>query len=243
MAPPRSHRRAARPIYPGVLPVFVSGIAGFFAYRLGFRLPWHAPLFVRLLLEAVVVILAWRAWKAFRGALKAQLGLFHDPRGRLPAAALPHLGHLDLDRERNRDQVLPRAQVGDHLPGGIGAGRRLQPIEFRRKAVPLLHQAIPPFTPRPPCWRVWHATEPCFPIYAAVPVPASPPAGTSIAQKAQRRAAIGISLRHSGHLRVLGSGDWRRRMREVSTFTGLTTKKNRAKATVRNATRAFRKSP
>src|SRR6266511_1062664 len=55
--------------------------------------------------------------------------------------------------------------------------------------------------------------------------------------------ALPISLRHSGHLRVLGSGDWRRRMREVSTFTGLTTKKNRAKATVRNATRAFRKSP
>ena len=76
MAPPRSHRRAARPIYPGVLPVFVSGIAGFFVYRLGFRLPWHVPLLVRLLLEAVVVILAWRAWKSFRAALKAQLRLF-----------------------------------------------------------------------------------------------------------------------------------------------------------------------
>jgi high-affinity Fe2+/Pb2+ permease len=76
MAPPRSHRRAARPIYPGVLPVFVSGIAGFFVYRLGYRLPWHVPLWMRLLLEAVVVILAWRAWKSFRAALKAQLRLF-----------------------------------------------------------------------------------------------------------------------------------------------------------------------
>jgi high-affinity Fe2+/Pb2+ permease len=76
MAPPRSHRRAARPIYPGVLPVFVAGLAGFFLYRVGFRLPWHVPLWMRLLLEAVVVLLAWRAFTAFRGALKAQLRLF-----------------------------------------------------------------------------------------------------------------------------------------------------------------------
>jgi high-affinity Fe2+/Pb2+ permease len=76
MAPPRSHRRAARPIYPGVLPVFVSGIAGFFVYRLGYRLPWHVPLWVRLLLEAVVVMLASRAWKSFRAARRAELRLF-----------------------------------------------------------------------------------------------------------------------------------------------------------------------
>jgi hypothetical protein len=76
MAPPRSHRRAARPIYPGVLPVFVAGLAGFFVYRLGYRLPWHVSIYVRLLLEAGVIILAWRAWKSFRGALKAQLRLF-----------------------------------------------------------------------------------------------------------------------------------------------------------------------
>jgi high-affinity Fe2+/Pb2+ permease len=76
MAPPRSHRRAARPIYPGVLPVFVSGIAGFFVYRLGYRLPWHVPLWVRLLLEAVVVMLAWRTWKSFRAARRAELRLF-----------------------------------------------------------------------------------------------------------------------------------------------------------------------
>lgn len=76
MAPPRSHRRAARPIYPGVLPVFVAGIGGFFLYRLGYRLPWHVPLWMRLLLEALVVLLAWRAFAAFRAALKAQLRLF-----------------------------------------------------------------------------------------------------------------------------------------------------------------------
>jgi hypothetical protein len=76
MAPPRSHRRATRPIYPGVLPVFVAGILGFFAYRLGYRLPWHASIYLKVLLEGVVVYLAWKAWKSFRGALKAQLRLF-----------------------------------------------------------------------------------------------------------------------------------------------------------------------
>jgi hypothetical protein len=76
MAPPRSHRRAARPIYPGVLPIFLAGIAGFFAYRLGYRLPWQVPLWVRLLLEALVVLLVWRTIQAFRGAAKAELRLF-----------------------------------------------------------------------------------------------------------------------------------------------------------------------
>ncbi len=77
MAPPRSHRRAARPIYPGVLPIFISGVIGFFAYRLGYRLPWHAPVYLKLALEAVVVYFAWKAWKFFRGALKAQIRLFN----------------------------------------------------------------------------------------------------------------------------------------------------------------------
>jgi hypothetical protein len=76
MAPPRSHRRAVRPIYPGVLPIFLAGIAGFFVYRLGYRFPWQVPLWARLLLEALVVLLAWRAWTSFRGALKAELRLF-----------------------------------------------------------------------------------------------------------------------------------------------------------------------
>jgi hypothetical protein len=34
------------------------------------------PLWVRLLLEAVVVILAWRAWKSFRAARRAELQRF-----------------------------------------------------------------------------------------------------------------------------------------------------------------------
>jgi hypothetical protein len=76
MAPPRSHRRAARPIYPGVLAIFIAGLAGFFVYRLGYRLPLHVPIYVRLLLEAVVLVFAWKAWKSFRAALKAQLRLF-----------------------------------------------------------------------------------------------------------------------------------------------------------------------
>jgi hypothetical protein len=76
MAPPRSHRRAARPIYPGVLPIFIAGILGFLAYRLGYRLPWHVSLWIKLALEGVVVYLAWKTWKTFRGATKAQLRLF-----------------------------------------------------------------------------------------------------------------------------------------------------------------------
>jgi hypothetical protein len=36
----------------------------------------RAPVWLRLLLEAAVVFLAWKALKSFRGALKAQLRLF-----------------------------------------------------------------------------------------------------------------------------------------------------------------------
>jgi hypothetical protein len=77
MAPPRSHRRSARPLYPGVLPFVVGGLLGLFAYRLGYRLPWHAPLYVKLLLEAGVVWLVWSALKALRAAMKNQLRLFN----------------------------------------------------------------------------------------------------------------------------------------------------------------------
>src|SRR5579872_4230365 len=44
-------------------------------------------------------------------------------------------------------------------------------------------------------------------------------------QNAQRRAAIGISLRHSGHLRVVGSAGGSRRDLAIKAFTGTTTKK------------------
>lgn len=77
MAPPRSYRRGARPVYPGVLPFIVGGLLGLFAYRLGYRLPWHTPLYVKVLLEVGVVWLVWKAWKALRGALKNQLRLFN----------------------------------------------------------------------------------------------------------------------------------------------------------------------
>lgn len=77
MRRPPGYRRGARPIYPGVLPVLLGGLLGFFAYQLGYRLPWHAPVYVRLLLEAGVVWLVWKAWKAFRGAMKSQLRLFN----------------------------------------------------------------------------------------------------------------------------------------------------------------------
>ena len=45
-------------------------------------------------------------------------------------------------------------------------------------------------------------------------------------QKAQRRAAIGTSLRHSGHFFVVGSGGASPRLkRAISVFTGTITKK------------------
>ena len=77
MAPPRSHRRATRPVYPGVLPVLVAGMLGFFAYRAGYRLPWHASIYVKLLLEAAVVWLMWKTWKALRSAMRNQIRLFN----------------------------------------------------------------------------------------------------------------------------------------------------------------------
>ena len=49
---------------------------------------------------------------------------------------------------------------------------------------------------------------------------------TSLEQNAQRRAPMGISLRHSGHLRVVGSaGTGSPRMRAIRALTGRTTKK------------------
>jgi hypothetical protein len=45
------------------------------------------------------------------------------------------------------------------------------------------------------------------------------------AQKAQRRAARGISLRHSGHFFVVGSAGGSLRERAIKALTGVTTKK------------------
>src|SRR6476660_5840429 len=63
-------------------------------------------------------------------------------------------------------------------------------------------------------------------------------------QKPQRRASIGISLRHSGHFLVVGSaGAGALRMRAINALIGVTTKKYTAPATSRNDTNALMKSP
>jgi hypothetical protein len=50
-------------------------------------------------------------------------------------------------------------------------------------------------------------------------------APTGDVQKAQRRAAIGTALRHSGHFFVVGSGGASpRRILAIKAFTGSTTK-------------------
>ncbi|SRR6266545_2134428 len=77
MAPPRSYRRASRPVYPGVLVFLVGGVLGTFAWRQGYRLPWHAPLYVEVLLEVGVLWLVWKAFTAFRASLRNQLRLFN----------------------------------------------------------------------------------------------------------------------------------------------------------------------
>jgi hypothetical protein len=77
MAPPRSYRRVTRPVYPGVLVFLVGGLIGTVAYRAGYRLPWHVPLYVKIVLEAGVLWLVWKAIKALRGSLRNQLRLFN----------------------------------------------------------------------------------------------------------------------------------------------------------------------
>src|ERR1700730_249447 len=68
-------------------------------------------------------------------------------------------------------------------------------------------------------------------------------AGTGDVQNAQRCAAMGITLRHSGHLRVVGSpgGSWRNRA--INRLSGRTTKKKTAMATSTKARTALKKSP
>src|ERR1051326_3157870 len=63
-------------------------------------------------------------------------------------------------------------------------------------------------------------------------------------QNAQRRAAIGTSLRHSGHFFVVGSGATSpRRIRARIVFIGSTIKKYTAAAIRMNETSALIKSP
>src|SRR6478672_8220347 len=65
-----------------------------------------------------------------------------------------------------------------------------------------------------------------------------------VVQKAHRRAAIGTSLRHSGHFLVVGSGAASpRRIRAISVFIGSTMKKYTAAAIRMNEITALMKSP
>src|SRR5665213_2136017 len=65
-----------------------------------------------------------------------------------------------------------------------------------------------------------------------------------VVQKAQRVAAFGIWLRHSGHFLSVGSSaDLLRLDSMTSLFKGCTTKKNITLAISRNEIMAFRKSP
>ena len=68
-------------------------------------------------------------------------------------------------------------------------------------------------------------------------------APTSAVQKAQRRASLGISLRHSGHLRVVGSAGGSRRDYWMSQFIGFTTKKKITAAKMRNEISTVMKLP
>src|SRR5262249_49114398 len=73
--------------------------------------------------------------------------------------------------------------------------------------------------------------------------PRALPQLSKVVQNAQRRASSGISLRHSGHFLIVGSGAGSRRARWMSAFAGTTTKKKTAAAIVTKVINAFRKSP
>ena len=62
-------------------------------------------------------------------------------------------------------------------------------------------------------------------------------------QNAQRRAAVGMLLRHSGHSRVSGSAAGSVLRRAMSAFTGRTTKKKTAAAMRTNAITALMNEP
>src|ERR1039458_1991327 len=95
-----------------------------------------------------------------------------------------------------------------------------------------------------PTSRAKNAREMGHPVFtlsieksqAALPI-------TGCAQCAQRRASMGISLRHSGHFLVVGSGGGSFREREMIAFTGTTMKKYTAAAINRNEIRALKKLP
>ena len=74
-----------------------------------------------------------------------------------------------------------------------------------------------PLTERPT------AVPPLSPARQRPGAAAAATGGTSEPQKAQRRAGIGILLRHSGHSRVRAAGGSSGLKRSISRFTGSTT--------------------
>jgi hypothetical protein len=76
MPPPRTWRRSAWPIYPGILAQYVVAMIMYAAALSGFRLPLNVHLLVQIALEGLVLLFVWRAIKATRAARKAILRLF-----------------------------------------------------------------------------------------------------------------------------------------------------------------------
>jgi hypothetical protein len=76
LRPPPGYRRGARPLYPGVLKVVVIGMVAWAIALLGFRLPFLVPLWLKLLLEVVVLWFLWRGVQAARRMRRNHLRLF-----------------------------------------------------------------------------------------------------------------------------------------------------------------------
>jgi hypothetical protein len=76
MRPPPGYRRGARPIYPGVLRSILFGMVAWFLALVGIRLPFLVPLWLKLLLELLVVWFLWKGIKATRKAPRNHLRLF-----------------------------------------------------------------------------------------------------------------------------------------------------------------------
>jgi hypothetical protein len=74
--PPPGYRRGARPIYPGTLKMVVYGFVLWGISLLGVRLPFELPLWLRIVLQAMVIWFIWKGWKAARRAPKNQVRLF-----------------------------------------------------------------------------------------------------------------------------------------------------------------------
>jgi hypothetical protein len=76
MPPPRTWRRSAWPIYPGIVGQYVVAMIMYAAALSGFRLPINVHLLVQIALQGLVVLFVWRAIKATRRSRKAIVRLF-----------------------------------------------------------------------------------------------------------------------------------------------------------------------